>query len=61
MYVGRAVNMEVSPAARVQRSSVTEETFGVAPGWGRDSLYVGRAANMEAAPAAFGKRVRGAA
>ena len=50
--------MEVAPAARVQRSRVTEETFGVAPGWGRDGLYVGRAANMEVAPAALGKRSR---
>ena len=58
MYVGRAVNIMVSPAARVQRSRVTEETFGVAPGWGRDGLYVGRAANMEVAPAALGKRSR---
>ena len=37
---------------------MTEETFGVAPGWGRDGLYVGRAANMEVAPAALGKRSR---
>ena len=38
---------------------MTEETFGVAPGWGRDGLYVGRAAHMEVAPpAARGQRSR---
>ena len=58
MYVGSAVNMEFSPAARVQHPRVTGETFGVAPGWGRDGLYIGRAANMEVAPAVMGKRSR---
>ena len=37
---------------------MAEETFGVAPGWGRDGLYVGRAANMKVAPSAWWKRSR---
>ena len=50
--------MEVAPAARVQRSRVTEETFGVAPGWGRDGLYVGRAAKKGVVLAARGRGQR---
>ena len=50
--------MRVAPAARGQRSRVTEEMFGVAPGWGSDGVYDGKAANMEVAPAAWGQRSR---
>ena len=63
LYVGRAANMEVAPAAWGKRSRVTGKTVGAVSGghagkWGQRRLERWKNCKMRVAPAARGQRSR---